>query len=108
MLITIGIYTPLYSIALFLPTIVKAMGHADATAQLMTVPPYAVACVVTIAGGYATDRARTRGVFMIGFEIVAIIGFTLLISSSRPTVQYAGTFLAASGAFLWICPFSGT
>jgi MFS family permease len=41
MLITIGIYTPLYSISLFLPTIIKNMGYSAETSQLMTVPPYA-------------------------------------------------------------------
>jgi len=41
MFITIGIYTPLYSISLFLPTIIKTMGYSNETSQLMTVPPYA-------------------------------------------------------------------
>lgn len=37
MFITIGIYTPLYSFSLFLPTIVKTLGYTNNTAQLMTV-----------------------------------------------------------------------
>lgn len=99
MFITIGIYTPLYSIALFLPTIVKNMGYTNERAQLMTVPPYVVACVFTIGAGYAADRAGQRGIFMMTFELVAIAGFTMLISSGKPAVQYAGTFFAASGKF---------
>lgn len=39
MFITIGIYTPLYSISLFMPTIVRGMGYTDNSAQLMTVRP---------------------------------------------------------------------
>lgn len=34
-LITIGIYTPLYSYSLFLPTIVQGLGYTNNTAQLM-------------------------------------------------------------------------
>jgi MFS family permease len=99
MFITIGIYTPLYSISLFLPTIVKNLGYTNNKAQLMTVPPYVVACFFTIGAGYAADKFKQRGVFMLIFEVVAIIGFTLLISSGKPHVQYAGTFFAASGIY---------
>jgi cyanate permease len=73
MLITIGIYTPLYSISVFLPTIVRGLGFSNTTAQLMTVPPYVVACCFTIAGGFAADRHQQRGIYMIGFCIVACV-----------------------------------
>ncbi|CEL56159.1 putative transporter C1683,12 OS=Schizosaccharomyces pombe (strain 972 / ATCC 24843) GN=SPBC1683.12 PE=3 SV=1 [Rhizoctonia solani AG-1 IB] len=36
---------------------------------------------------------------MVFFCIVAIAGFTMLIASPRPGVQYAGTFLAACGVY---------
>ena len=71
MLITIGIYTPLYSISLFLPTIVKSFTTSNETAQLLTVPPYAVACIFCIGGGYMADRHGSRGLYMIGFCCVA-------------------------------------
>lgn len=71
MLITIGIYTPLYSISIFLPTIVKGMGYTNEHAQLMTVPPYVVACLCTIGGGLFADRHRQRGIYMIFFCLVA-------------------------------------
>ena len=71
MFITIGIYTPLYSFSLFLPTIVKNLGYTNNTAQLMTVPPYVVACVFCISGGYLADRHGQRGIYMIFFNILA-------------------------------------
>lgn len=71
MFITIGIYTPLYSFSLFLPTIVKTLGYTNETAQLMTVPPYVVACFFCIGGGLMADRQKQRGIYMIGFNIVA-------------------------------------
>merc|ERR1712230_331681 len=74
MFITIGCYTPLYSISLFLPTIVRTLGYTNETAQLMTVPPYVVACICCITGGWLADRMQTRGVFMIGFFVTALVG----------------------------------
>jgi MFS family permease len=68
MFLTIGILTPLYSIALFLPTIVKGMGYSSNSAQLMTVPPYVIACVFTIAGSYFADKAGQRGVSCLGLR----------------------------------------
>lgn len=71
MFITIGVYTPLYSFALFLPTIVADLGYTNTTAQLMSVPPYVVACFFCIGAGYAADKMKTRGLFMIAFMVTA-------------------------------------
>jgi sugar phosphate permease len=99
MLITIGIYTPLYSFSLFLPTIVKNMGYTNKESQLMSVPPYVFACICTIGAGYLADRSKQRGVYMIAACLTSIIGFTMLISTHKPGVQYVGTFLAAGGIY---------
>lgn len=71
MLITIGIYTPLYSISVFMPTIVRGLGYTNEIAQLMTVPPYIVACLFTIGGGWAADKHGQRGIYMMVFCLVA-------------------------------------
>lgn len=92
-------YTPLYSISLFLPTIVRTLGYTNETAQLMTVPPYVVACICCISGGYLADRFQTRGVFMIGFFVCALVGLIMLISSDNAGVKYAGCFFFASGIY---------
>ncbi|KAK6075177.1 high-affinity nicotinic acid transporter [Seiridium cupressi] len=100
MFITIGVYTPLYSFSLFLPTIIKNLGFTnDKTAQLMTVPPYVVACICCIGAGYIADRHGQRGVYMIFFNCVAIFGFILQICSHNNGLKYAGTFFAAMGIY---------
>jgi MFS family permease len=73
MFITIGVYTGLYSYALFLPTIIRDLGYKNNTAQLMTVPPYIVACFFCISAGWLADRMGTRGVFMIFFMCMAYV-----------------------------------
>jgi hypothetical protein len=71
MFITIGVYTPLYSVSLFLPTIVKTLGYTNNESQLMSVPPYVVACFFCIGANWAADKQRSRGIYMIAFNIVA-------------------------------------
>jgi cyanate permease len=102
MFIAIGIFTPLYSISLFLPTILKGLGYSENESQLMTAPVYLVACICTIGGSFASDKAGQRGKFLLGFQLVAITGFVMLISNGIPHVQYVGAFLAASGKLV-IC-----
>ncbi|KXT10750.1 hypothetical protein AC579_6847 [Pseudocercospora musae] len=94
-----GNFMPLYAFSLFLPTIVAAMGHKGTHAQLITVPPYAVAAALTVAIGWIADRTRQRGICNMVISSIGIVGFIMLLSSSDPQVQYAGTFLGAMGIY---------
>lgn len=100
MLICMASFCPIYSFSLFLPTIIKNMGYSANQAQLMSVPPYVAACFFTIVASWIADRAKQRGVFMLGFQLVAVVGFTLLVSTNTPRLQYTGTVLAAIGMLL--------
>jgi hypothetical protein len=51
-----GISTPFSSLSLFTPAITSGLGYSDLRAQLMTVPPYAVAYVVTVAVSWSADH----------------------------------------------------
>ena len=42
---------PLYAFSLFLPSIISALGYKSTKAQLLSVPPYAVAAILTITIG---------------------------------------------------------
>lgn len=61
MVIYAGCNGSLYAFSLFLPTIVEQLGFTSAKAQLLTVPPYAVAAVCTIGIGWLADRTGWRG-----------------------------------------------
>ncbi|KAF5627085.1 major facilitator superfamily transporter [Fusarium sp. NRRL 52700] len=99
MLIYMGCLTPLYAFSLFLPTIIAGMGHAGTKAQLLSVPPYAVAAALTICVGFYGDRTRQRGFCNIGIVLLGIAGFAMLIATSNPTIQYIGVFLGAAGIY---------
>ena len=97
MLICMAGFCPIYSFALFLPTIIKNMGYTANNAQLMSVPAYVCACFFTIIASYFADRVRKRGVFLLSFQLVAILGFSLLVGSAKSHIQYTGTVFAAIG-----------
>jgi MFS family permease len=87
--------------ALFVPTIIKGMNpqYSATTANLLSVPPYAVAAVATIFIGWLADRTKQRGYCNIGMSFFAIVGFAMLLGSANPHVQYAGVFLGALGIY---------
>ncbi|RTE69223.1 hypothetical protein BHE90_016399 [Fusarium euwallaceae] len=102
MFITIGIFLPVYSVSIFLPTIIRSMGHTAEMAQLMSVPPYVTACLLTVIGGFTADKHRQRGVYVISFCIVAIIGLVILVTVENNGVKYFACFLVLSGIFAYV------
>lgn len=121
--IYMGCLMPLYAFSLFLPTILAGMGYSGTRAQLLSVPPYAVAATMTIVVGYVGDRTRQRGILNMITVSIGIVGFVMvcldlhcrptisrsfgsdankclqLIASDNPQIQYAGTFLGAVGIY---------
>ncbi|KAK3335853.1 major facilitator superfamily domain-containing protein [Cercophora scortea] len=101
MVIYMGCDMPLYAFSLFLPSIVAGLGWNTSVirAQLMSVPPYAVAAVFTVVIGFIADRTRSRGLCNILVSLFGVAGFAMLLGSDVPAVQYAGTFLGALGIY---------
>lgn len=77
----------------------EKMGYKSTRAQLLSVPPYAVAAVLTITIGYVADRTKQRGICNMGVSLLAIVGFAMLLGTGNPHIQYAGTFLGALGIY---------
>jgi MFS family permease len=79
------------------------LGYKAATAQLLTVPPYAFAFGTTIAIAILSERFRKRAIFIGGAAIFAAVGYAILLSNTdpvgRPGVSYAGVFFAAGGIY---------
>lgn len=90
---------PIYTLSLFLPTIIRDLGYSSAQAQLMSTPPYAVAFVLTMTFAVYAEKTRLRAPFIIAGSSLAIVGYIVLITSSRAGVSYAGTIIAATGIY---------
>ncbi|KAF9262312.1 MFS general substrate transporter [Marasmius fiardii PR-910] len=94
---------PLYTLSLFLPTIIKDLGYTAANAQLLSIPPYALATIITLLVAIYSERLSRRVPFMIASSATGIIGYIILMANKHPTqnpgVSYVGTFFAAAGIY---------
>ncbi|KAL6706872.1 hypothetical protein ACN47E_005015 [Coniothyrium glycines] len=98
-IIYMGADGALYGFSLFLPTIIQSLGYTSTKANLLSVPPYAVAAVVTVFIGWLADRTQQRGYCNIGISLFGLAGFSMLLGSADPHVQYSGVFLGAIGIY---------
>ena len=94
---------PLYTLSLFLPTIIKALGYSSASAQLLTIPPYALATMLTVATAWISERVGRRAPFLIASAVVAMVGYCILLANTdpenQPAMSYVGMFFAAAGIY---------
>lgn len=93
---------PLYTLSLFLPTIIKELGFTAAQAQLLTVPPYAVATVMTLTVAIYSEKLKMRAPFIMATSSLAAIGYVILLSDTHSGVSYFGTILAAAGIYPFV------
>lgn len=99
-LIYMGTDGALYAFSLFLPTIIADLGtYTTVQAQLLTIPPYAAATILTVVVGFIADRTQQRGVINILCALLGMAGFAMLLAGTSPAVSYAGTFLGACGIY---------
>jgi len=96
----ISCITPLYSIALTLPSILRiSLGYDPVKAQLLTVPVYIVAALLVVVFAWAADRFENRSAGMIVGTAISLVGWAMLLASHTPNVRYGATFLAAAGSY---------
>ncbi|KAG2198266.1 hypothetical protein INT47_004350 [Mucor saturninus] len=93
--------TPLYSLSLFLPSIISEMGFTSLTAQVMSAPPYAIACVFTIVVAMHADKKRERGLHVALPALLGAIGYALLVGlkDAGPAGRYVAACITVTGVF---------
>lgn len=52
-----------------------------------------------IISGWLSDRAGQRGIFVMGFSLLGLVGFVMCIATSSPGVGYAGVCELTTEAF---------
>lgn len=87
------------SMALFVPSLLAAMGYSGIQSQLLSVPPYAWAAIVCVTVTYLSDCTKIRGLWLVGVMPVTAIGFVLLLTVDTVAVRYFAIFLCLTGAF---------
>ncbi|KAF9167630.1 hypothetical protein DFQ26_003786 [Actinomortierella ambigua] len=98
--------SPLYSLSLFMPSIVNGFQFSPLVTQAMTVPAYAVACVCTILVAFSSDRCRERGFHFAIPILLGCLGYVLLIVTrhSSITARYISLVITAVGIFSSVPP----
>ncbi|KAJ7255467.1 major facilitator superfamily domain-containing protein [Mycena haematopus] len=111
-----GCDMPLYAFSLFTPSIInQVVSRFHATpANLLTVPIYAFAAVVTCCVAVYADKHGRRGYCNIVMLSIGAIGYIILIASRNAALSYFAVFVATCGIFpvvrtTWIANnFEGT
>ena len=92
------------SMPVFLPTIIKDMGHESITAQALSAPPYFFSFIVVLATAYFSDRLQSRSTFIILHSLLATVGYSTIAvagcyQSPNTTIRYIALYPAAAGFF---------
>lgn len=89
----------LFGLAFFVPSIIVGLGYTASAAQLMSIPPYAVAFVAAILFAFISDHYKCRGLVLIIISFLCTIGFAMFLGSDKQTVQYCSLFFSISGIY---------
>ncbi|KIJ54749.1 hypothetical protein M422DRAFT_152666 [Sphaerobolus stellatus SS14] len=98
-LIYMSVVGPLYGISLFLPSIISGFGFSTPVSQLLTVPPYTFAAILTLTFGFYSDKIGKRYPFVLGGLTMLLVGFSIQISDASRGAKYFGTFLCVAGSY---------
>ncbi|RDW85517.1 hypothetical protein BP5796_03842 [Coleophoma crateriformis] len=104
-----GISVPFSSLSLFTPSITAGLGFENLESQLMTVPPYAVAYVVTILVSWSADHFNARALHSAALSTIGACAFlaSALLPPTAYMHRYGCLIVACSGAFACIPPLLG-
>lgn len=77
---------PNYAMKFTMPTILTSMGYTAATAQLLTIPPYAVGAMSAYAFAIFADKYSWRYPFLLFPQMCLIVAFGVLFGLSSDVV----------------------
>jgi cyanate permease len=97
-----GIVNTGYAVSFFTPTILEQLGWTKIRAQVMSIPIYAVAMVITLSTAYLSDRLKHRYAFTLTGCLIATMGYILLLNQSSIPVgaRYFAVFAITGGGYL--------
>ncbi|KAL4791728.1 major facilitator superfamily domain-containing protein [Aspergillus venezuelensis] len=97
-----GIVNTGYAVSFFTPTILEQLGWTSIRAQVMSIPIYAVAMVITLSTALLSDYVKHRYAFTLAGCLIATIGYILLLCQSTIPVgaRYFALFAITGGGYL--------
>ena len=95
----------LYCLGLWLPQIVKGLGHDTAHTGWIVMIPYGFAVVMMWACGWSSDRSNRPVLHVALSSILASFGFCMAAMARSDAGMITGLSLAASGMFAGLATF---
>ncbi|EAW07665.1 allantoate permease family MFS transporter [Aspergillus clavatus NRRL 1] len=97
-----GIVNTGYAVSFFTPTILNQLGWTAVRAQVMSIPVYCVAMVITLSAAYVSDRLRHRYLFTLAGCLIATMGYVILLCQASVPVaaRYFAVFAITGGGYL--------
>ncbi|KAF8309888.1 MFS general substrate transporter [Clavulina sp. PMI_390] len=92
-----GAEVPVYSLALFTPSIINQLGYKATPANLMSAPPSVWGSMMCVLIGYTADRTGRRGFYNVVLFCIAITAYIILIVSRNSKLSYFALYLASTG-----------
>ncbi|KAI9926087.1 hypothetical protein MW887_004548 [Aspergillus wentii] len=101
-LMYLGVLNTGYAASFFMPSILKDMGWTSLMAQVMSVPIYIAAAVMTLLSALLSDYLRHRFAFALSGCLVATIGYAILLGQqSVPTgAKYFALYAITGGGYV--------
>jgi MFS family permease len=96
MMLTFTAYVVGLSFNAFFPTLTRTLGFGYITTLLMSAPPWAFACVVSLANAWHADKTQERFWHIVGPILLGIVGFVISMSTTATAARYVALFLQAS------------
>ncbi|KAL4900396.1 hypothetical protein BDW74DRAFT_170804 [Aspergillus multicolor] len=81
----------------FFPTVVKTLGFSTVNTLLLTVPPYMLGLVVSIANNWSADRFQNSSFHAMGPMVAAILGFVVAAATLNTGARYFAMVLMVAG-----------
>jgi MFS family permease len=96
MMLTFTAYVVGLSFNAFFPSLTKTLGFGYITTLLMSAPPWAFACAVSLANAWHADRTQERYWHIVGPIMFGMVGFVISMSTENTAARYVALFMQAS------------
>lgn len=80
----------------FFPTLTRTLGFSNIPTLLMSAPPWAFSCIISLVNAWHTDRTQEKFWHMVIPILGGIVGFVISMSTLNVAARYVALFLQAS------------
>ncbi|KAG8849976.1 hypothetical protein FRB96_000581 [Tulasnella sp. 330] len=97
--ISFAIGCTLAGLAFFAAPVLKDLGYSSTKTQLLSVPPFAAAAVVSVFVAYLSDKYQQRSYACAFSSTIAAVGYAMFLASDNKHILYASVFLQVIGVY---------